>query len=202
MNPTKYYSFAGLLAVHILLFSMSASGVAEAVEPDVKLLDDGNGGFVLDELVVRRQANIENVNLEQDGSFSLLSSSPAVVYSALNSGTGAAVNFEISFARHSIVMTADGQKNMEDIARALTLIGSQTAFKLVIHRFGNQDPSGRKKLTQSRANVIANRLRNNYRINSDLSIGYESKPKLIKSDVGSPVAMDLLGLTVVNLGKN
>lgn len=201
MNPTKYYCFVSSLVTYVLLFSMCVIGDAEAVESDVKMTGDGKGGFVLDEFVVRRQANIENVNLEQDGSFTLLSTSPSVVYSALNSGNGAAVNFEIGFARHSTVMTADGQQNMDDIARALTLIGAETAFKLVIHRFGNQDPSGRKKLTQSRANAIANKLRNTYRINSDLSIGYESGGSKIKPAANSSGRAESLVLTVVNLGE-
>jgi hypothetical protein len=202
MNPTKYYSFTGSLAAHALLLIMFIDTNASAVEAAPQMTEDGNGGYVLNELVIRRQAKVENVNLENDGSFSLLSSSPSVVYSALNSGSGAAVNFELSFARHSTVMTADGQQNMDIIARALKLIGSESAFKLEIHRFGNQDPSGRKKLTQSRANAIVSKFRNAYRITSEITVDYEAKSIVASSKEAESKTVDRLGVTVVNLGEN
>lgn len=200
MNPTNYSFNAILMAVLMLLASPCLFANEEGNAPSVAMTKDGRGGYILDELVVQRKADVKNVRLEPDGSFTLLSSSPTDVYSALNSGVGVAVNFQLSFARHSIVLTADGEQTMATIARALTLIGQRSAFKLLVHRNGNQDPKGRKKLTQSRSTAIVNKLINNFRINSTLLVGFESNSTLTVSQNGTPVGVDSLNITVVNLG--
>lgn len=201
MNPTKYFARSILMAAMILLAPDCLFAREAIEEPSQAMTQDGRGGFILEELVVRRQANVKNVKLEQDGSFTLLTTSPSDIYSALNSGVGAAVNFELNFARHSTVLTADGQQAMETIARAVALIGPQTSFKLLVHRYGNQDPIGRKKLTQSRARAMVNSLNNNHRINSELLIDFEPRAALSNARKTTSTGVDSLSVTVVNLGS-
>lgn len=196
MNPTKYF-----FSVMTLIFLTTTQGQVDAQSSLNKMVEDGNGGFVLDELVVRRQADVDEVALEDDGSFSLLSSEPSILFSALDSGAGAAVNFELSFARHSIVMTADGQQTLDSIARALTLIGKGSAFQLIVHRYGNQDPKGRKKLTQSRANEVLNKLKSTYGIRSLLSLEYTAKSVQSYIQKSNSNRVEVLGFTVVNMGE-
>lgn len=204
MNPTKYiFSVMTLISLATIQSQVEArEGDAESQKPLNQMVTDGKGGFVLDELVVRRQANVDDVLLEDDGSFSLLSSDPSVLFSALNSGAGAAVNFELSFARHSIVMTADGQQTLDGIARALTLIGKSSAFQLIVHRYGNQDPKGRKKLTESRANEVLGRLKGAYGISSLLALEYTAKSAPSNTQRKESNAIEVLGFTVVNMGES
>lgn len=183
------------------MLALSPCIVVASEDPTtIKMVEDGQGGFVLDELIVRRQVEVDNVRLEADGSFSLLTTSPTDIYKALNSGNGAAVNFELSFAKHSIVMTADGLQSLESIARAIKLIGSSASFKLIVHRFGNQDPKGRKGLTKSRAKNIRNKLKYAYGLKNELKIDFQARPSLSKNASLDSNNTQFLGITVVNMG--
>lgn len=173
----------------------SVGFAADHVPPP--LISDGSGGYVLEDLVVLRQGRVEDVKLEKDGTFSLLSDDALTVLSALNSGPGAALNLEVAFAKHSIVMTADGQQTIETIARAFRLIGSDSPFILTVRHDPNLDPSGRRGLTKGRAESIVRELAGRQRIKNKISIKYAGGDGLVEEG-----RSQLLAVTIINAGSD
>ena len=197
-HPLKHL----LLLLPLALTTLTVQSEEVDVERASQLMvDDGQGGYILEDFIVRRSRGISGVVIEQDGSYSLVDFKPSVLFSALNSGSGAAVNFQLSFARHSVVLTADGHQELEDIARGIRLIGKETSFKLSIHRYANQDPSGRKSLTENRANVVMNTIKISHGIVSEISLDYISPPNIQKNKSQATGKLDYLGVTIVNEGS-
>ena len=161
------------------------------------LVQDGLGGYVIEDLVVVRRAGVDDVTLEKDGSFSLLSDDSSTVFSALNSGSGAAVNFDVAFAKHSVVMTADGQLTLETIARALRLIGAEQPFTILIKHNPKLDPSGRRGLTEGRAAAIIQNLTQRHGVQSAVAVKFGGRSSGLR-DVGRS---QLLQVTVINSGS-
>ncbi len=188
----------GAVLVTVLTTAVSLPKISFAddnVSPPT-LTPDGKGGFVLDDLVVIRRAGVDDVTLEKDGTFSLLTDDSSTVFSALNSGSGAAVNFDVAFAKNSIVMTADGQLILETIARALRLIGTEQPFGLIVKHSSKSGPAGRRSLTKGRADAVVRELTQRHGIKSELSVSFTNQGLAVK-DVGMS---QLLQFTIVNLG--
>ena len=184
------------MTLSALLLAMSSLSVAAEDAPP-PLISDGEGGFVLEDLVVVRDKVVDGVRLERNGTFSLLKEDPSVVFSALSSGPGAALNLDVAFAKHSVVMTADGQQTIETIARALRLIGSEYPFTISIRHDPKLDPSGRRGLTKGRAQKILQELSGRQGLKNKLMIKYSSGTGLSQDGTSR-----LLPITIINIGAD
>jgi len=199
MNLFKCLILSAAIAT-VLVISIgtpTASLANETIAPPT-LIKDGGGGYVLEDLVVLRRTSVGDVALENDGSFSLLRDDSSTIFSALNSGPGAAVNFDVSFAKHSIVLTADGQLTLETVARAIRLIGEQQPYTLLIKHNPKFDPSGRRGLTQSRANAILSELNKQQELSNRVSVIFGRDSSGLQ-EVGKS---QLLQVTIMNAGSD
>ena len=195
MNPIKCFKLS-VVFVTALSASIGLQSSCRAQEyTPPPLISDGGDGYVIEDLIVLRDSLVEGVKLEADGTYTLLNDDSSTVFSALNSGSGAALNIEVAFARHSVIMTADGQQMIEAIARAIRLIGAEHPFILTIRHDPKLDPSGRRGLTKGRANSIVQELSGRQRIKNAISIKYAGG-----SGVTDEGQSQLLAVTIVNAG--
>lgn len=114
----------------------------------------------------RLALDISKVQVESDGSYSPKTERTIDVLSALNSSVGAAVNFEIQFAKNSSVLTADGRQTLGLIADAISYLDSAVRIDLEIPKHPSKDRS----FTQARGSELVRLLRSRYGVKNPVKL--------------------------------
>lgn len=198
---------AGFCALVLLIIPYSYAFAAEQTAVDgargPKIIAGDDGVHVLEDLVVERKANLDGVKYESDDTLSVEDSDLYTVFKAINSGLGAAVNFDVFFAYDSVVMNADGQHELEKMGSALSYMQEGSSFELLVHKVASQSSSSRRKeLDESRVHEVLSKLRRRYKVNHEISIRYtnsQKRPSAVTKESKRPPQR--LSLTLVNLGN-
>jgi len=183
----------------------AASGQSKELdeEDSVAGMTEVDGVYVLEDLVVSRKTDLSGVRYESDDTLTVTSSSLFTIFEALNSGLGAAVNFKVSFARNSTVMNADGQYELDKMAKALTYMAKGSSFELLVHKGSSQSASShRKDLEESRVSEILSTLRRRYKLDHDFSVSYENVQNRSSAKELKDKTSQTLTMTIVNLGQS
>lgn len=154
---------------------------------------------VLEDLIVSRKTDLGDVVYEDDGSVSLLTNSEFQAFKALDSGPGAAINFNVSFAHNSATMTADGNRVLEVMANAIKYLGASVSLEILVHETGEAHNSGRASLTKRRAVELVGLLKRRYKIENPIELSYSQSFRSLEAPV-SRKAPQILPVTLVNNG--
>lgn len=162
-----------------------------------------DGVYVLEDLVVSRKTDLSGVRYESDDTLTVTSSSLFTIFQALNSGLGAAVNFKVSFAKNSTVMNADGQHELDKMAKALKYMEEGSNFELLVHKGSSQSPSShRKDLEESRVSEIISTLRRRYKLDHEFLVSYKNVQNRSSTKELKDKTSQTLIMTIINLGQS
>ncbi len=139
------------------------------------------------------------VEVESDGSYSLKTFQSIDVLAALNSGIGTAVNFEIQFAKNSLVLTADGKQTLGLIADAISYLNSDIRIDLEIPKH----PVKEEAFTKARGNELLRLLHSRYGVKNPIKlfITPSNSKAGFYSAKGQDKVTDIKRITILNMGK-
>lgn len=107
----------------------------------------------------------QRVNVASDNSITLENYGVGDIMTALSASEGIAINFQISFAPNSSVLTADGDFQVASIAKAITYVGTDIDFELQV--YGNN-----KTLSRSRVGQILSLLNGRFGLVNKFNVVY------------------------------
>jgi len=161
-----------------------------------------DGSYALDDMVVS-VSRLKGVTYESDGTLTVTSSNLYTIFKALDSELGAGVNFNVSFASNSTVMNADGQHQLDKLAKALKYMDEGSNFELLVYKGSSlPDSSYRNGLEESRVQEILSKLRRRYKLKHSISVRYIESKKRLKASESKKKASQALAMTIVNLGQS
>ena len=197
---TRFPASAVCLTALALFFNQSFASEEAADEPD--LAWQGDGTYVLEDMVVVGRTNIKGVEYEPDGTMSIVSTSLFTIFEALDSSSGAAVNFHVSFAKNSTVMNADGQHQLDQMAKALKYMSDDTQFELLVYKGSSQSPESRRRdLEENRVKEIMSKLRLRYQLKNEISVNFQPSNKRLTAKQAKNQNYQTLAMTIINLGE-
>jgi len=194
---------AAILTALVLFLCLDQLFAAEGEQADQPSLDlQDNGTYVLEDMVVVGRTNIQGVQYESDGTMSIINTSLFTIFEALDSSSGAAVNFDVSFARNSTVMNADGQHQLDQMAKALKYMSDETRFELLVHKGSSQSPGSRRRnLEESRVQEILSKFRLRYQLKNEISVNFQPSNKRPTGKQAKEQNYQTLAMTIINLGE-
>jgi len=162
---------------------------------------DANGNQVLDDLVVRRKADLPNVVLENDGTITPINLNFETVLAALKAGDGVAINFDLAFAPRTKVLTAEGKHVVEVISNAMKYLASGMMFE--IHaRSIVADAHHSQSLSDNRMQALIARLSHRFAGKHSFEGISDNVRLAAKTKVSSSSRADLWSFTIVNTGAS
>lgn len=142
--------------------------------------------------------DLSTVTVEIDGSYTPRSENIIDVLTALDSGVGAAVNFNMAFSHNTYVLTADGRQTLEVIARAIRYLDSSVSIDIEIPAKDENDRS----LTTRRGKELVRILGSNYGLKNQIRFYISTEDALASSMPNKEFrkGTDIKRVTVLNLG--
>ncbi len=185
-----------------MLFAFACAKANDISVPtsNIATVSHAGGNMYVSEPKPRFTLDRAKIVVEADGSFSPKTTSVIDAIGALESGVGAAVNFELVFAKNSNVLTAEGEQTLSVIANSMRYLDSNVRVDVEMPSHAEHGES----FTERRGAELLRLLRSRYGVKNPIKffVVPSGTGKNFHSIQNNPKGTELDRMTILNMGLN